>query len=329
MYHQLTEMERYTLSVLKREGRSLRSIAQALQRSPSTISREVRRNATIARHKPRPLYVPSKAQEHANGRRRRSRRVKHHRPEVYEQVEVWLSEQQWSPEQIASQLLEQHQVQLSHMTIYRYLRRDQRQGGGLYRHLRQGGKRRRKRTYGPEKRGKLAGKPMIDTRPMELELREQIGHWEGDTVMGSAGERTCLLTLVERSTGWAEVVKLPHRTVHAVNRAVLAVIRGSGLPFKTITWDNGTEFHGYRALEEATGTRCYFAYPHHPWERGSNENFNGLLRQYFPKRKSLARTRQADCDRVVAKLNQRPRKRHGFQTPAQQIQRSRVLHLEC
>lgn len=329
MYHQLTEMERYTLSVLKREGRSLRRIAQALQRSPSTISREVRRNATVDRHKPRPLYVPSKAQEHANGRRRRSRRVKHHLPEVYEQVEAWLSEQQWSPEQIASQLLEQHQVQLSHMTIYRHVRRDQRQGGGLYRHLRQGGKRRRKRTYGPEKRGKLAGKPMIDTRPVEIELREEIGHWEGDTVMGSAGERTCLLTLVERSTGWAEVVKLPHRTVHAVNRAVLAVIRASGLPFKTITWDNGTEFHGYRALEQATGTRCYFAYPHHPWERGSNENFNGLLRQYFPKRKSLAKTRQADCDRVADKLNQRPRKRHGFQTPAQQIRRSRVLQLEC
>lgn len=106
--------------------------------------------------------------------------------------------------------------------------------------------------------------------------------------------------------------------------------RASGLPFTTITWDNGTEFHGYRALEHAAGIRCYFAYPHHPWERGSNENFNGLLRQYFPKGKSLARIRQADCTAVVAKLNQRPRKRYGFQSPEQQLQQtSGVLHLEC
>ncbi|MDQ3495254.1 MAG: IS30 family transposase [Pseudomonadota bacterium] len=169
---------------------------------------------------------------------------------------------------------------------------------------------------------------MIDQRPETVESRQEVGHWEGDTVLGAAGERTCLLTLVERSTGWAEVVRLPHRTVHAVNRAALALIRTSGLPFKTITWDNGTEFHGYRALEEATGVRCYFAYPHRPWERGSNENFNGLLRQYFRKGKSLARMRQLDCDRVTTKLNQRPRKRHGFKAPEQRIQQlSGVLHL--
>lgn len=329
MYHQLTEAERYTLSVLKREGRSFRGIAQALQRSPSTISREVRRNATLDRHRPRPLYVPSKAHEHANGRRRRSRRVKHHAAAVYAWIEALLSGQQWSPEQIASELSGQWGVRLSHMTIYRHVRRDQRAGGDLYRHLRHGGKRRRKRTYGPEKRGKLAGKPMIDTRPAAIELRQEVGHWEGDTVIGAAGERACLLTLVERSTGWAEVIKLPHRTVRAVNRAVLSVIRASTLPFKTITWDNGTEFHGYRTLEQATAVSCYFAYPHQPWQRGSNENFNGLLRQYFRKGKSLTRTRQVDCDQAAAKLNHRPRKRHGFQTPAQRIQQSKALHLEC
>lgn len=330
MYCQLTEAERYTLSLLKRAGHSFRSIARLLQRDPSTISREVRRNATIDQARPRPLYVPSKAHEHANGRRRRSRRVKHHGPEIYAQVEALLASEQWSPEQIASQLPEQLGVQLSHMTIYRHVRRDQRQGGRLHRHLRQGGKRRRKRTYGPEKRGKLANKPMIDSRPEAIELRQEVGHWEGDTVMGATGERACLLTLVERSTGLALVIKLPHRTVHAVNRAALQAIRTSDLPFKTITWDNGTEFHGYRALEHAAGVRCYFAYPYHPWERGSNENFNGLLRQYFPKGKSLARTRQVDCNNVVAKLNQRPRKRYGYQTPMQRLQQSAgVLHLDC
>jgi IS30 family transposase len=330
MYCQLTEPERYTLSMLKREGCSLRSIAQIMQRNPSTISREVRRNATVVQGKPRPLYVPSKAQEHANGRRTRSRCVKQHDPTVYAYVESLLVEQQWSPEQIAHQLPKQLGVRISHMTIYRHVRRNQRQGGRLHKHLRQGGKRRRKRTHGPEKRGKLANKPMIDSRPEAVERRQEVGHWEGDTVMGATGERDCLLTLVERSTGLALVIKLPHRTVRAVNRAALHALQTSGLPFKTITWDNGTEFHGYRALEQAAGICCYFAYPYHPWERGSNENFNGLLRQYLPKRKSLARIRQADCNAITAKLNQRPRKRYGFQTPLQRLQQlSGVLHLEC
>src|SRR5690606_6227122 len=124
--------------------------------------------------------------------------------------------EQWSPEQIASQLPERLGVRLSHMTIYRHVRRDQRAGGVMFRHLRQGGKRRRKRTYGPEKRGKLANKPMIDTRPGVIEDRQEVGHWEGDTVMGSAWERCCLLTLVERATGLGVILRLPHRTVRAV-----------------------------------------------------------------------------------------------------------------
>ena len=330
MYRQLTEAERYTLSALKRDKRSLRSIAKFLDRSPSTLSREVRRNSTIDHRKPNPSYVASKAQEHANARRRRSRQVKHHAPEVYAHVEALLAEQQWSPEQIANALPEQLGVSLSHMTIYRHVRRDQRAGGVMFRHLRHGGKRRRKRTYGPEKRGKLPNKPMIDTRAEAIELRQEVGHWEGDTVMGAAGERCCLLTLVERATGLGVILRLPHRTVRAVTRATIDLIRTSRLPFNTITWDNGTEFHGYRQIEEATGVHCFFAYPHRPWERGSNENFNGLARQYFKKRKSLAGKRQADCDQVTAKLNSRPRKRYGFKTPIQRMQQlSGVLHLGC
>lgn len=330
MYHQLTEPERYTLSVLKREGRSLRSIARALQRSPSTISREVRRNATIDHNRPRPLYVPSKAQEHANGRRRRSRRVKHHAPRVYQMVEELLEEEQWSPEQISHWAADNEVAWISHMTIYRHIRADAKQGGRLKSCLRQGGKRRRKRTFGPENRGRLQGKPMIDTRPEAVEAREEIGHWEGDTVMGVASERDCLLTLVERSTGLALVAKLPNRTTAAVNRAALKLIDESELPFKTITWDNGTEFHGYKTLEQAAELRCYFAYPHRPWERGSNENLNGLLRQYFPKRRSLAKVRQHHCDIVTQKLNHRPRKRYGYKTPFDRFDELlRVLHFGC
>lgn len=327
LYSQLTERERYTVALLRREGRSMRGIARALDVAASTISRELKRNRC---HATDGAYRPSKAQERTNGRRRRSRQVRHHAPGVYEWIEQQLLEKQWSPEQIADQALEALGVRISAMTIYRHVRGLQRKGEPeLAAQLRHGRKRRRKRTPGIEKRGKLQGKKMIDTRPPAVESRIEIGHWEGDTVMGAAGERTCLLTLVERSAGWGEVVRLPNRTVQALNRAALALIRRSGLPFKTITWDNGTEFHGYKALEQATGVQCYFAYPHRPWERGSNENFNGLLRQYFPKGKSLSRVRQADCDAVTAKLNQRPRKRYGFKTPEQRCKESGVLHLGC
>ena len=327
MYHQLTEPERYTLAVLRRQGLSIRAIARALTRHASTISRELRRNAC---HATDGAYRPSKAQERTNGRRRRSRRVRHHGPEIYARIEDLLRLAQWSPEQIAQWLARHRVATISHMTIYRYVRRNWREGGRLRWHLRQGGKRRRKRTFGPERRGRLQGKPMIDTRPARVGARQEPGHWEGDTVIGAAGERACLLTLVERSTGLALVKRLPHRTVTAVNRAVLDLIGNSGLPFKTITWDNGTEFHGYRALEQAAGIDCYFAYPHHPWERGSNENFNGLLRQYLPKGRSLRWVRQSDCDRIAHTLNHRPRKRYGYKTPIERMQElSTTLHLQC
>lgn len=327
MYHQLTEQERYTVGVLRRQGSSLRAIARILDRHPSTISREIRRNACHANDG---AYRPSKAQERTNGRRRRSRSVRQHDQAIYEAIEGLLRDEQWSPEQIANWLMLTGVTRISHMTIYRYVREDAKYGGVLRLCLRQGGKRRRKRTFGPEKRGRLQGKPMIDTRPEVVEARTEPGHWEGDTVIGAADERDCLLTLVERSSGVALVAKLPHRTTAAVNRAALKLIRTSGMPFKTITWDNGTEFHGYKALEQAAGIRCYFAYPHRPWERGSNENFNGLLRQYIPKRRSLAHVRQHHCDLISEKLNQRPRKRYGYKTPIERLEELLgTLHFEC
>ena len=327
MYHQLTEHERYTLGILKRQGLSLRAIARILGRHPSTISREVRRNAC---HATDGAYRPSKAQRRTNGRRRRTRSVRHHEQAIYDTIENLLQNTQWSPEQIANRLSREGIAQISHMTIYRYVREDARYGGGLWSSLRQGGKRRRKRTYGPEKRGRLQNKPMIDTRPESVEARNEPGHWEGDTVMGTVDERDCLLTLVERSSGVALVAKLPNRTTRAVNRATLKLIRTSGMPFKTITWDNGTEFHGYKELEQAAGIRCYFAYPHRPWQRGSNENFNGLLRQYAPKRRSLAHLRQHHCTIIANKLNHRPRKRYDYKTPIERLDELLgALHFEC
>ena len=255
--------------------------------------------------------------------------MKQHGLSPYEAIGNLLQSEQLSPEQIANWLAGNGVDKVSHMTIYRHVRDDARRGGVLRTCLRQSDKRRRERTFGQEKRGRLQGEPMIDTRPEAVETRCEAGRWEGDIVMGPITERDCLLTLVERRTGLALVANLPHRTTIAVNRAALKLIRESGLPYKTVTWDN-TEFHGYKELAQAADISCYFAYPYHPWERGSNKNFNGLLRQYLPKRKSLARINQADCDRITHKLNTRPRKRHCYKTPIERLHViSGVLHLGC
>jgi len=146
-----------------------------------------------------------------------------------------------------------------------------------------------------------------------VETRTQLGHWEADTVLGPG--RPCLLSMVERKTGYVVLGKLQARTTAEVNPRATQLIRRQHRAVRTITADNGTEFHGYAAIEQATGTRFYFATPYHAWERGTNENTNGLIRQYLPKRQSMARLTQHDCNRIAKQLNTRPRKRLGYRTP--------------
>ena len=152
-----------------------------------------------------------------------------------------------------------------------------------------------------------------------MEDRQEVGHYGGDTVQGASWERACVVTVVEWKTGFLLVGKSPDKTVKSVNKVLLRLMRQSPLPVKTLTLDNGTEFHGYRDVETTTGVRIFFARPHHPWQRGSNENTNGLLRQYWPKRTSMANLSQPQCDQIAHKINTRPRKRHGYLSPLQLI----------
>jgi IS30 family transposase len=159
-----------------------------------------------------------------------------------------------------------------------------------------------------------------------VETRKQLGHWEGDTVMGK-DRHHCILTLVERKSGLAVIRKMNCRTAAAVTQATLPVIEGRKADFKTITFDNGTEFHDYKALEDNFPLTCYFATPYHSWERGSNENLNGLIRQYLPRGTCMSTVTQAQCDYIAYKLNSRPRKRHGYKTPQEVYsESSRLLH---
>lgn len=308
-YLQLALEERYTIAAHRQNGLSQAEIARQVGRSASTISRELRRNAT--NHDGH--YRPSKADRYARARRSRSRRNRQFTPDQWLLVEALL-EKKWSPEQISERLRQEGKLSISHETIYRYVYKDKRQGGMLFKHLRHSAKLRRKRKNSKDSRGILVGKRHISERPSEIETRKVIGHFEGDTVIG-ADKKNCLLTLVERATGMIYIRKLNARTKEEVNREMAKLIKKLGVRIKTITFDNGTEFHGYAYLEEHFGITCYFATPYHSWERGSNENANGLIRQYVPKGSCMKELAQRECNKIAHSLNTRPRKRLGYKTP--------------
>lgn len=297
------------LAALRRQGLNQAEIARALGRHRSTIGREVSRNrCRLDGH-----YRPSKAQERTNGRRSRSRRNQRFTPQDFARVDELLR-RQWSPEQVAGHFARTGRLSISHETIYRHVWRDKKEGGLLYTHLRGARKRRRKRYGSYDSRGKLAGKRMISERPAEVETRRRAGHWEIDTVMG-AGSKDCIVSLVERKSGLLLIGKLADRTTASLNRRVIGLIRRDEGAFTTVTADNGTEFHDYKGIEQRTKVAFYFARPYHSWERGSNENANGLIRQYLPKGVSMAALSQQRCNAIARKLNTRPRKRLGFRTP--------------
>ena len=308
-YHQITYAERYTLGALRRQGLSTAAIAKALGRHRSTILRELRRNQSNSDGS----YRPQLADWYARGRRSRSRRNRRFSETDFKRVRGLIA-QKWSPEQVAGYLRRERTLQISHETIYRYIWDDKRRGGKIYVHLRGARKQRRKRYRSYDSRGRLAGKRSITERPAAVETRKHIGHWEVDTVLG-AGTRDCVISLVERKTGYLLLGKLKARTTAEVNRRAIQLIRRQQRRVRTITADNGTEFHGFADIEKQTHARFYFANPHHAWERGTNENTNGLIRQYLPKRKSMARLNQWDCNRIAALLNTRPRKRLEYRTP--------------
>lgn len=309
-YHQLTSEERYMLSALRRQGLTPAQIARDLGRHRSTIGRELKRNSSRGDG----AYRPSKAVERTAGRRSRSRRNQHFTAADYHCVEALLR-QRWSPEQVAGFLRRTQRLQISHETIYRHVWHDRLCGGDLHQHLRGARKRLyRKRYRSYDSRGRLAGKRHISERPAAVEGRRQLGHWEIDTVMGH-GNQHCIVSLVERKTGYVMIGKLRSRTAQQLNQRTIHLAKRHADRFRTITADNGTEFHSYRAIERAIALQFYFATPHHAWERGTNENTNGLIRQYLPKRTSMATLTQHQCNVIAHKLNTRPRKRLDYRTP--------------
>jgi IS30 family transposase len=308
-YIQLTDEERAVIGKMLCHRLSIRAIAGLLGRAPSTISREIRRNA----YPNRDCYLSFHAGSMARGRRRRSRQGTTYTASQWERV-VQLLKMDYSPDQVSGYLDKMGEFAISYETIYRYLLADKKRGGELYKLLRCKGRKQRRKRYGAyDSRGRLAGKRPLADRPDGATNRSRIGHWEIDTVMGR--NRACILTLVDRKTGYVMIGKLSARTIQQTNRRLRKLAERHPEKFRTITADNGCEFHGYEQVEQTHGFEFYFAPPHHSWERGSNENANGLIRQYLPKGMCMNNLTQAQCDRIAHKLNTRPRKRYGYRTP--------------
>lgn len=291
----LTLQEREDIMVMRREGKGVTQIAGAIGRSKSTVSRELGRNMCAA-STPRPYYRASTAQARYEQRRRACVRPRIlDDPGTFELVRGKFLEEQWSPEQIEGRLaLELGASPVSDTTIYRGIHAGLFDGciGGrrAARRLRRKGRRRRAAGR-EERRGKIVVSHTIDERPAAAEERSRLGDWEADTVAGKAARRAA-------------------DEVNAVAKASLA-----GHPLRSITPDRGKEFAKHAEVTEALGVEFYFALPHHPWQRGTNENTNGLLREYFPKGRSIDEFSDEEVGMVYDKLNRRPRKRLGYRTP--------------
>jgi transposase, IS30 family len=315
----LTMDEREMMGQLLAQGESRAAIARRLGRHPSTIGRELRRNA-----EPSGDYRPSRAQAQADQRRRDSKTpCKLEDTDLGAYVQDHLR-QYWSPEQIAGRLrLDRPDTPggwVSHQGIYDWIARQKAAGGTWHTFLRQSRRKRRKRYGTAEKRGRIVGRVGLEKRPAVVEAKTRLGDWESDTVAGS-GSTVCLATHVERVSKYTVLAKLPDGTAERFNAGTLrAFDRHSDLPCETMTADNGKEFAAFKTLERNLGLAVYFAQPYHAWERGLNENTNGLLRQFFPKGVDLAGATHPFVKHVETLLNTRPRKALGYRTPEE------VLH---
>jgi IS30 family transposase len=307
-YTHLSKDERNVIGALKKEKYSLSAIARHLGRDPSTISREIRRNNRSMDGS----YRPSHADSNYNARKRRARRGSRFDLGEWKMIEELIRED-FSPEQVSGKLKLDGKLSISHETIYLYIWEDRKNHGSLHTHLRCHHKQRRKRYGKYDSRGRLAGKTMINERPQQANDRSEIGHWEIDTVHGKGKEG--IVTIVDRKTGYVMIGQINARTVAETNSRTKKLISRCKEHFLTVTSDNGSEFHGYKKIEKSCDLKFYFAWPYHSWERGTNENTNGLIRQYLPKGCSMADLTQVECNAIARKLNNRPRKRHGYRTP--------------
>lgn len=305
-YQHLTQEERYQIYAYKQTGKLPSEIGKLLGRNNSTIHREFSRNTGDRG------YRPKQAQNLANERHKLKVKYIKLTDSTIAQIEKYVA-LDWSPEQISGRLLMDNNVSISHETIYQYILKDKANGGDLYKHLRcQKKNRKRYGTKSHDRRGQIKDKVSIEKRPQVVEDKTRKGDWEGDLVIGKNHKRA-LVTLVDRKTKKVKIAIVDSKEALIVSDAVVKLLKNETK--HTITFDNGKEFAEHKQMKDKTGATVYFAHPYSSWERGLNENTNGLIRQYFKKGSCFQNITQADVKRVEDILNNRPRKSLRYCTP--------------
>jgi len=290
---------------MNQAGHNQKMIAKFIEVHPSTISRELRRNQGKRGYRYR------QAHQLALDRRQDKARVSID-SSSWSLIESLIREE-WSPEQISGWVSENMSYSVSHEHIYQYILSDKKRGGDLYQYLRC--KKQRKKRYGShERRGQLVDRVSIELRPNIVEKRTRLGDWELDTIIGK-NHKQAIVTLTERRSGLALIKRVERSTANQVSKAIISLLKPHEKWVHTMTADNGKEFAEHKTMAKRLNADFYFAHPYSPWERGCNENMNGLIRQYFPKGMDFSSINMSDEIFVMDRLNNRPRKRLGFKTP--------------
>jgi len=306
-YKQLTFEQRVAIKAYLKIGLKLYQIAKQIGVDKTTVSRELKRNTGAKGYRPRQAQLKTAA------RRFLAAKHVHFTPAVKERVEFYLK-QDWSPEQISGYLKLREHIHICHETIYQHVWADKRAGGSLYRHLRWSHKKKRKRYGSNDRRGQIQNRVSIDERPAVVAQKTRLGDWEGDTIIGK-NHQGAMVSVVERKSQLTCLKRVPHKTADLVTAAINQKLGSFKDKVHTLTVDNGKEFALHKQIAAELDADIYFAHPYRSWERGLNENINGLIRQYFPKNYDFRLITDEDILFVENRLNNRPRKSLNFQTP--------------
>jgi len=305
----LTVEQRYTISVMKQKGYTQEDISKAIGKDKSTVSRELRRNCDLRSGAYRHELAQRKCEQRHHAKAKKLRFTE----QVREYVDTWLQED-YSPEQIAGRAKLDNVECVSHERIYQYVWADKKAKGSLFVHLRRKGRKYRKRGAAKDSRGIIKDRVDISQRPAIVDEKTRLGDLEIDTVIGK-NHKGAILTINDRVSSYLWMTKLNGKNAGELATKAVEILQPQSHWLHTITGDNGKEFADHKKIAEDINIDFYFAKPYHSWERGANENTNGLIRQYFPKGSSFETITTNDIQYVQHKLNNRPRKKLGFLSP--------------
>jgi IS30 family transposase len=306
-YEQLTIEKRYQIYAYSKANWSQKDMAEELKVHRTTIYREKKRNKGLRG------YRPQQATLMARERKKKARKRIKVTPYLKFMVAQKIRED-WSPEQISGYFKKQQLLDISHQAIYTFVAEDRLGGGALYKHLRRANKKRKKQYGSTDARGQIKNRTMIDERPSIVDAKLRIGDWEADTVIGK-NQKGVFVTMVERKSKFIVACPVSNKSETVVTNAMINSLHRYKNKVHTITVDNGKEFAGHEKIAKKLKAKMYFAHPYSSWERGLNENSNGLLRQYFPKKTDLRGIELSDINPVLEKINNRPRKTLDYATP--------------